>query len=65
VAGSCEHDNEPSGSITSGEFLGKLSDRQLLKKQSAPKSLLTKGTCCSFLGGRAPPSKADVKKTWS
>jgi hypothetical protein len=36
VAGSCEHGNEPSGSIKGGEFLDQLSDCQLLKKDSAP-----------------------------
>jgi hypothetical protein len=35
VAGSCEHDHEPSGSIKEGEFLDYLSDYQLLKKDSA------------------------------
>jgi hypothetical protein len=35
VAGSCEHGNEPSGSIKGAEFLYKLSDYQLLKKGSA------------------------------
>jgi hypothetical protein len=32
VAGSCEHGNEPSGSIKGGKFLDWLSDYQLLKK---------------------------------
>jgi hypothetical protein len=36
VAGSCEHSNEPSGSIKVGEFPDLLSDCQLLKKDSAP-----------------------------
>jgi hypothetical protein len=36
VAGCCEHGNEPSGSIKGREFLDKLSDCQLLKKDSAP-----------------------------
>jgi hypothetical protein len=36
VSGSCEHGNEPSGSTKGGEFLGYLSDYQLLKKDSAP-----------------------------
>jgi hypothetical protein len=34
VAGFCEHGNEPSVSITGGEFLDMLIDRQLLKKDS-------------------------------
>jgi hypothetical protein len=34
--GSCEHGNEPSGSLKEGEFLGQLSDFWLLKKDSAP-----------------------------
>jgi len=36
VAGSCEHDNELSGTIKGGEFLGQLSDYQCLKKVSVP-----------------------------
>jgi hypothetical protein len=36
VADSCEHDNEPSGSIKGEEFLEYLSDYQFLKKDSAP-----------------------------
>jgi hypothetical protein len=32
VAGFCEHRNESSGSTEGGEFLDKLSDCQLLKK---------------------------------
>jgi hypothetical protein len=35
VVGRCEHGNEPLGSIKGGEFLDKLSDYQLLKKDSA------------------------------
>jgi hypothetical protein len=34
--GSCEYDNETSGSVNGGEFLDQLSDCQLLKKDSAP-----------------------------
>jgi hypothetical protein len=40
VAGSCEHGNEPSGSIKCGDFVYQLSDYQLLKKDSAPCSWL-------------------------
>jgi hypothetical protein len=40
VAGSCEHGNEPSGSIKCGEFLDWLSDFQLLEEVSAPWSWL-------------------------
>jgi hypothetical protein len=40
VAGSCEHDNEPSGSIKGGQLLDQLSDCWLLKKDSAPWSYL-------------------------
>jgi hypothetical protein len=40
MAGYCEHGNEPSGSITGGEFLEEVSDQQLLKNGSAPWSLL-------------------------
>jgi hypothetical protein len=36
VAGSRVHGDELSGSIKGGEFLDKLSDCQLLKKDSAP-----------------------------
>jgi hypothetical protein len=36
VAGFCERDNEPSGSIKCGEFLDKLSDYYLVKKTTAP-----------------------------
>jgi hypothetical protein len=43
VAGSCEHGNEFPGSIRGGEFVDKLSNCQLLKKNSA---LCSK---CSFL----------------
>jgi hypothetical protein len=38
VADSCEHDNETSGSIVGGQFLGQLSDYQFLKKDSNPYS---------------------------
>jgi len=36
VVGSCEHGNEPSGSIKGGKFLDYLGGYQLLKKDSAP-----------------------------
>jgi hypothetical protein len=36
MVGPCEHSNEPLGSIKDGEFLGQLSDYQLLKKDSVP-----------------------------
>jgi hypothetical protein len=36
VASSCEHGNETSGYIKGEEFLDKLSDCQLLKKDSVP-----------------------------
>jgi hypothetical protein len=32
MAGSCEHDNEPSGSIKVEEFVDQLIDSYLLKK---------------------------------
>jgi hypothetical protein len=35
VAGSCEHGNEPQGSIKGVEFLDSLSDYWFLKKDSA------------------------------
>jgi hypothetical protein len=37
VEGSCEHDNEPTGSIKCWEVLEKLHNWQLLKKGSAPR----------------------------
>jgi hypothetical protein len=40
VADSCEHGNEPSGSIKGGNFLEQLSDYQLLKQDSPLVSLL-------------------------
>jgi hypothetical protein len=36
VAGSCEHDNKPSGSIKCWEILEELSNWWLLKKDSIP-----------------------------
>jgi hypothetical protein len=36
VAGSCEHGNELLGPIKHGEFLDKLSDYRLSKKNSNP-----------------------------
>jgi hypothetical protein len=36
VEGSCEHGNEPSGSIKYWEFLEQLHNWQRLKKRSAP-----------------------------
>jgi hypothetical protein len=36
VAGCCEHGNEPSGSIKSGEFLDQLSDYLFVKKDYTP-----------------------------
>jgi hypothetical protein len=47
VEGSCEHGNEPSGSITCWEILEWLSDWQLIEKGSAPWSYLV--TRCSIL----------------
>jgi hypothetical protein len=39
MAGSCEHGNEPSSTVKGGEFLDKLGDCQLLKKDVASWSL--------------------------
>jgi hypothetical protein len=39
--GSCEHGNEPSGSIKGGEFLDYLSDYYILKMVYAPMELIT------------------------
>jgi hypothetical protein len=36
LTGSCLHGNEHSDVITGGDFLDKLRDYQLLKKESAP-----------------------------
>jgi hypothetical protein len=36
VAGSCEHGNEPSGSIRGEEIIDKVSNYKLLKEDSAP-----------------------------
>jgi hypothetical protein len=36
MAGSCEHDNKPSGSIKCWEFLEELGNWRLLEKDSAP-----------------------------
>jgi len=41
VVSSCENGNETSGSIKGREFLEHLSDYQLLKKDSAPWSLVS------------------------
>jgi hypothetical protein len=38
VAGSCEHGNEPFGSIKGRELLDQLSNYQSLRKDSVPKS---------------------------
>jgi hypothetical protein len=38
LAGSCEHGNEPSGSIKGEKFVGYLRDYQLLRKGSVPRS---------------------------
>jgi hypothetical protein len=40
MAGSCEHGNEPSGFIKSGEFLDQLRYYQLCKKDSDPQSYI-------------------------
>jgi hypothetical protein len=39
IVASCEHNNEPLGSIKGGEFLDQMSNCQLLK-DSAPRSSL-------------------------
>jgi hypothetical protein len=36
MASYCEHGNEPSDSIKGGKFLNKLSDYEILMKDSAP-----------------------------
>ena len=42
VAGACEYDNEPSGSIKCGEFLDKLRTCLLLKMDSASRSYVVR-----------------------
>jgi hypothetical protein len=42
VKGSCEHGNEPSGSIKGGEFLDRLSDHKIRKKDCAPRNSFNK-----------------------
>jgi hypothetical protein len=39
VVESCEHDNEPSGSVKGGEFLDQLRDRYLFKNDTIVWSL--------------------------
>jgi hypothetical protein len=41
VAGSCEHGNETSGSIRSGEFLDQLGDYKLVRKDSCSMETVT------------------------
>jgi hypothetical protein len=41
VEGTCEHNNEHSGFINYGEFLGQLRENQPIKKVSAPLSYLS------------------------
>jgi hypothetical protein len=40
VVGCCEHGNEPLGSVKCGEFVHKLRNCQLFKKDCAPQSWL-------------------------
>jgi len=47
VASCCEHGNEPSGTIKGREFIGYLSDCQLLKKDCTPQSMLVISCMCS------------------
>jgi hypothetical protein len=42
VAGSCEHSNEPSGTIKCEEFLDQLNDTQLLEDSASWSYLLQK-----------------------
>jgi hypothetical protein len=48
VDGSCEHSNEPSGSIKCWEILEQLHNWQLLKEGSAPLVNVI-GLHCSFI----------------
>jgi hypothetical protein len=50
---SCEHGNEPSGSIKGGELLDWLSDCQLLR-------ILLCGVSKTL-----PPSRTEIKNAWS
>jgi hypothetical protein len=38
MTGSCEHGNEAPGSVNVGNFLKHLTDHELAKKDSAPRS---------------------------
>jgi hypothetical protein len=42
VTGYCEYSNESSGSIKDGEYLHKLSDYELFKKDSVPCSFIAR-----------------------
>jgi hypothetical protein len=48
MAGSCEHGNESSVSIQGGGHLDKLSDYQILKRDSVPYSYLTSYIITSY-----------------
>jgi hypothetical protein len=48
VAGSCEHGNEPLGSIKGGEFLDCLTGYKLLKMDSAAWNKKHLGTLCCY-----------------
>jgi hypothetical protein len=68
--GSCEHVNEPSGTIKGEEVLDRLSDCQLLQRSP---SLLSNGYQGLSLGikwprreaDHSPPSSAGIKNAWS
>jgi len=46
LEGTFEHDNEPPGSMTDGEFLYYLSDYEFLKRDTAPYSQLVCRVIC-------------------
>jgi hypothetical protein len=55
VAGSCEHDNEPSGSKNGREFLDCLSDCQLLKNCAPWSELGVASFVTEFLYSKLSP----------
>jgi hypothetical protein len=64
--GSCEYNNEPSGSIKGKRFLNQLSDYQLLKDDSIPRSkyfdFLIQNPFCQYLK-LISPTDVSLKET--
>jgi hypothetical protein len=62
MAGSCEHGDEPSGSIKYWEFPEQLSDYQLLKDDSASWSYLPSVLpCCKESTGGFPCTSLNIR----